>query len=69
MRGVDLVSACNMDCQCTTSLYEPVCGPDGVQYFSPCHAGCSGPGLLSNSTDYEKVIHIAALAVSEEFDK
>ena len=36
-----LTGACNSDCHCDTTFYEPVC--DGsVTYFSPCHAGCRG---------------------------
>ncbi|XP_048780929.2 solute carrier organic anion transporter family member 4C1-like isoform X3 [Ostrea edulis] len=37
-----LTSPCNSNCSCTTEMYEPVCSELGVQYFSPCHAGCSG---------------------------
>ncbi|XP_046563275.1 solute carrier organic anion transporter family member 2A1-like isoform X1 [Haliotis rubra] len=32
---------CNSDCGCTDAPYFPMCGADGVNYFSPCHAGCS----------------------------
>uniref|UniRef100_A0A674C767 Solute carrier organic anion transporter family member n=1 Tax=Salmo trutta TaxID=8032 RepID=A0A674C767_SALTR len=32
---------CNADCHCLRELYNPVCGADGVMYYSPCHAGCS----------------------------
>ncbi|XP_046326405.2 solute carrier organic anion transporter family member 2A1-like [Haliotis rufescens] len=34
-------SGCNSDCGCTNTIYFPMCGADGVNYFSPCHAGCS----------------------------
>lgn len=37
---VNLTSKCNEPCHCTTEIYEPVCNDDGIQYFSPCHAGC-----------------------------
>ncbi len=34
------ISSCNYDCACNSSAYEPVCGADGITYFSPCRAGC-----------------------------
>ncbi|GFT65176.1 solute carrier organic anion transporter family member 3A1 [Nephila pilipes] len=40
--GLILESSCNLNCNCSTSAFTPVCGPDGkTLYFSPCHAGCS----------------------------
>lgn len=41
-----LNATCNADCSCSRELYNPVCGADQVLYFSPCHAGCTGVGLL-----------------------
>ncbi|XP_032886800.1 solute carrier organic anion transporter family member 2A1-like [Amblyraja radiata] len=35
-----LVSPCNMNCRCLATTFNPVCGTDGVEYVSPCHAGC-----------------------------
>ena len=42
---------CVQDCECLSHSFEPVCGQDGLTYFSPCRAGCF------NKTDYnnEKV--------------
>ncbi|KAM4808250.1 solute carrier organic anion transporter family member 4C1 [Rhinophrynus dorsalis] len=37
----DLQAPCNSNCSCARSFYDPVCGSDGVQYFSACYAGCS----------------------------
>nr|XP_040049616.1 solute carrier organic anion transporter family member 4A1 [Gasterosteus aculeatus aculeatus]XP_040049617.1 solute carrier organic anion transporter family member 4A1 [Gasterosteus aculeatus aculeatus]XP_040049618.1 solute carrier organic anion transporter family member 4A1 [Gasterosteus aculeatus aculeatus]XP_040049619.1 solute carrier organic anion transporter family member 4A1 [Gasterosteus aculeatus aculeatus] len=37
----DLTVGCNAGCNCVRELYNPVCGADGVMYYSPCHAGCS----------------------------
>uniref|UniRef100_A0A8D0L2X4 Solute carrier organic anion transporter family member 4C1 n=1 Tax=Sphenodon punctatus TaxID=8508 RepID=A0A8D0L2X4_SPHPU len=37
----NLTAPCNAKCNCLRSLYFPVCGKDSVQYFSPCHAGCT----------------------------
>ncbi|XP_069105984.1 solute carrier organic anion transporter family member 3A1-like [Argopecten irradians] len=32
---------CTNGCQCDDTDYFPICGSDGKNYFSPCHAGCS----------------------------
>lgn len=36
----NLTAPCNANCNCLRSYYYPLCGSDGVQYFSPCFAGC-----------------------------
>lgn len=36
----NLTSSCNAECHCSSMSYEPVCGTDGLIYFTPCHAGC-----------------------------
>ncbi|CAG2167176.1 unnamed protein product [Oppiella nova] len=42
----DLQSTCNTDCKCTTRVYQPICGSDGItNYFSPCYAGCKAPAF------------------------
>ena len=37
----NLTVTCNAQCTCSEVPYDPVCGPDNLQYFSPCHAGCT----------------------------
>ncbi|NWR06516.1 SO2B1 protein, partial [Paradoxornis webbianus] len=39
---------CSAQCRCSQRGFNPVCGSDGVEYTSPCSAGCSG---LSTHTD------------------
>ncbi|XP_013188543.2 solute carrier organic anion transporter family member 4A1 [Amyelois transitella] len=38
--GDRLLSSCNIGCGCANAAYAPVCGADGVVYYSACHAGC-----------------------------
>ncbi|XP_003792494.1 solute carrier organic anion transporter family member 1A2 isoform X1 [Otolemur garnettii] len=38
--GSDILAACNMDCNCPTKTWDPVCGANGLSYMSACLAGC-----------------------------
>lgn len=40
MQGLQLEHSCNSKCSCNRMNYDPVCGIDGIMYYSPCHAGC-----------------------------
>lgn len=31
---------CSSSCHCSEEAFNPVCGSDGVEFRSPCHAGC-----------------------------
>ncbi|XP_030080317.1 solute carrier organic anion transporter family member 4A1 [Drosophila hydei] len=35
-----LEASCNANCGCSRSNYDPICGANGVMYYSPCFAGC-----------------------------
>ncbi|XP_077488076.1 solute carrier organic anion transporter family member 74D-like [Amblyomma americanum] len=50
-----LLDTCNVDCNCNTHIYEPVCSSNRmISYFSPCHAGCRSTGMTSsNMTIYK----------------
>lgn len=45
---VNLTAACNFQCKCMMGDVEPVCGNNGLTYFSPCHAGCTSFSPGSN---------------------
>lgn len=32
--------SCSSNCECSDEAFNPVCGSDGVEFRSPCHAGC-----------------------------
>ena len=44
---MNLTASCNLGCSCDMNDVQPVCGANGLTYFSPCHAGCTS--LLNNN--------------------
>ncbi|EHB07378.1 Solute carrier organic anion transporter family member 4C1 [Heterocephalus glaber] len=62
----NLTAPCNANCSCLRSYYYPLCGGDGVQYFSPCFAGClnyvsnSKPKIYYNCSCIERKTEITS---------
>ncbi|XP_031998068.1 solute carrier organic anion transporter family member 4A1 isoform X6 [Hylobates moloch] len=50
---LNLTASCNAACGCQPEHYSPVCGSDGLMYFSLCHAGC--PAATETNVDGQKV--------------
>lgn len=61
-----LDNACNSKCTCSKMNYEPICGADGVMYYSPCHAGCAEEVNLENAKVYKDCACINATFGSNE---
>lgn len=47
-----LDNGCNQKCSCNKRNYDPICGVDGVMYYSPCYAGCSKELSMDNAKVY-----------------
>ncbi|NWT86309.1 SO2B1 protein, partial [Lanius ludovicianus] len=41
---------CNAQCRCPEKGFNPICGSDGVEYTSPCSAGCRIVNINTNSS-------------------
>ncbi|KAL7985647.1 hypothetical protein Chor_004217 [Crotalus horridus] len=52
---LNLSDPCNMECHCLRETYNPVCGNNGITYYSACHAGCKKASI--NHDSREKVYH------------
>lgn len=48
----NLDASCNLQCQCSRMKYDPICGADGIMYFSPCYAGCQSESYENNIKVY-----------------
>ncbi|CAL1542188.1 unnamed protein product [Lymnaea stagnalis] len=50
----NLTSTCNQNCDCSPNHIQPICGINGITYFSPCHAGCTGSNYFYDQGKEEK---------------
>ncbi|KAG1659414.1 Solute carrier organic anion transporter family member 4C1 [Nymphon striatum] len=59
---------CNSDCGCQLSDYDPICGTDGVIYYSPCLAGCKDVYKTPTSKAYSNCSCISGSGRIMELD-
>ena len=58
-----LTSTCNDLCQCQEQKYQPVCGADGITYFSPCHAGCTIANMSLPISNRVSLFNITSMSI------
>ncbi|EMP26501.1 Solute carrier organic anion transporter family member 2B1, partial [Chelonia mydas] len=49
---------CNSKCNCLDKAYNPICGADGIEYISPCFAGCE---VVNSDVVENKVLQLAQM--------
>lgn len=49
---------CNLTCACDFDKFSPICGADGMTYFSACHAGCSSLKKENGKTEFSDCLCI-----------
>ncbi|XP_020666992.3 solute carrier organic anion transporter family member 1A2 isoform X1 [Pogona vitticeps] len=58
-----LYTDCNRGCNCSTKLWDPVCGDNGIAYVSACLAGCE----VSNGTGKHTALRNCSCIASPGF--
>ncbi|XP_017041422.1 solute carrier organic anion transporter family member 4A1 [Drosophila ficusphila] len=61
-----LEAACNSNCGCSRTNYDPICGIDGVMYFSPCLAGCVQEEHVDSLKRYHNCSCITGVGLVDE---
>lgn len=49
---------CNITCDCDFDKFSPICGSDGMTYFSSCHAGCSSASKVNGQMEFSDCLCI-----------
>jgi organic anion transporter 4A len=57
-------SSCNSDCFCSRTHYDPICGTDNIQYYSPCYAACQQSNETPDLTTYSNCACISSSKVT-----
>nr|XP_043871220.1 solute carrier organic anion transporter family member 1C1-like [Solea senegalensis] len=55
-----LFTACNSECFCSASDWDPVCGDNDITYVTPCLAGCSGSAGSGKNTVFSNCSCVGA---------
>ncbi|XP_018425818.1 PREDICTED: solute carrier organic anion transporter family member 1A2-like [Nanorana parkeri] len=56
----NLTADCNLNCDCPTDVWDPVCGDNGMAFVSACLAGCSS----SRGSGQDVVFHNCSCVMS-----
>ncbi|XP_071564364.1 solute carrier organic anion transporter family member 4A1 isoform X2 [Temnothorax nylanderi] len=66
--ALSLENTCNNGCGCSRSQFDPICGVDGITYYSPCHAGCYRETPINNVKVYTdcSCIHVSAMNLTSD---
>uniref|UniRef100_A0A4W6D355 Solute carrier organic anion transporter family member n=1 Tax=Lates calcarifer TaxID=8187 RepID=A0A4W6D355_LATCA len=56
----NFLMACNSDCFCSASDWDPVCGENGITYVSPCLAGCTSSAGSGKNTVFSNCSCVGA---------
>lgn len=50
-----LNTTCVSECNCNSTIFEPVCGADDITYFSPCRASCQKTLVTNNGVGFSLI--------------
>lgn len=52
MTTVSYDLTCNQNCECDRNKFSPICGSDGLTYYSSCYAGCRSSHIENGKTQF-----------------